>query len=132
RRTGLDPLLDTIENLQGAPLPASILESDILSARVHGYTPADLDTLAAAGEVVWRGVEPIGDRDGRIALYLTDHLPRLWRPSPSPELSPREQAILKHLKAAGASFFAAIHDASGGGYPGETVDALWDLVWKGT
>jgi ATP-dependent Lhr-like helicase len=140
RRTGLDALLDAIENLQGAPLPASIVESDVLSARIDGYTPADLDALAAAGEVVWRGVEPVGDRDGRVALYLTDHLARLWRP-PSPsdtggkapaERSPREQAILKYLKNAGASFFAAIHDAAGGGYPAETVDALWDLVWKGT
>src|SRR5262249_53164805 len=99
RRAGLDALLDTIENLQGAPLPATILESDVLSARIDGYSPADLDALAAAGEVVWRGVEPIGDRDGRIALYLTDHLQRLWRASPSAspdqgradELSAREQ-----------------------------------------
>ena len=131
RRTGLDALLDTIENLQGAPLPASILESDVLSARIDGYTPADLDALAAAGEVVWRGVEPIGDRDGRVALYLTDHLARLWRPSSVSDCSAREQAILKHLKSAGASFFAAIHEAAGGGYPGDTIDALWDLVWKG-
>jgi ATP-dependent Lhr-like helicase len=134
RRAGLDALLDTIENLQGAPLPASILESDVLSGRIDGYSPADLDALAAAGELVWRGVEPIGDRDGRLALYLTDHLPRLWRPptaSAGADLSARELAILKYLKSAGASFFAAIHDAAGGGYPGETVDALWDLVWKG-
>ena len=33
-----------------------------------------LDTLLGAGEVTWVGVEPLGDRDGRIALYLTDHL----------------------------------------------------------
>jgi ATP-dependent Lhr-like helicase len=83
--------------------------------------------------VVWRGVEPIGDRDGRVALYLTDHLARLWVPPPPPApADTREHAILKHLKHAGASFFAAIHDAAGEGYPGETVDALWDLVWKGT
>ena len=133
KRAGLDAILDVLENLQGAPLPASILESDILPARIDGYTPADLDALAAAGEVVWRGVEPIGDRDGRVALYLTDHLARLWvPPAPSAPADTREQAILKHLKQAGASFFAAIHDAAGDGYPGETVDALWDLVWKGT
>ncbi len=139
RRAGLDALLDTIENLQGAPLPASILERDILGARLSGYTPADLDALAAAGEVVWRGVEPLGDRDGRVALYLTDHLPRLWRPpSPSAQgpastggLTDREQALLAHLGHDGASFFAALHAAAGGGYPGETVDAIWDLVWKG-
>jgi ATP-dependent Lhr-like helicase len=131
RRAGLDALLDAIENLQAAPLPASILESEILSARVDGYAPGDLDALAASGEVVWRGVEPVGDRDGRVALYLTDHLPRLWRPAPAAELSEREQAILDDLKRQGASFFASLHEAAGGGYPGETVDALWDLVWKG-
>jgi len=130
-RVGLDALLDTIENLQGAPLPASILESEILAARIGGYSPADLDALAAAGEVVWRGVEPIGDRDGRVALYLTDHLAQLWRPPAPLPLSAREQAIAEHLRRQGASFFAAVHDAAGGGYPGETVDALWDLVWKG-
>ena len=77
---GLDALLDAIENLQGAPLPASILETEILAARIDGYSPADLDALCAAGEVVWRGVEPVGDRDGRVALYLTDHFSRCWRP----------------------------------------------------
>jgi ATP-dependent Lhr-like helicase len=131
RRAGLDALLDVVENLQGAPLSASIFESEILSARIAGYAPSDLDALAAAGEIVWRGVEPVGDRDGRIALFLTDHLPRLWRPGPPGDLSPRQQAILDHLAAAGASFFAALHEAAGGGYPAETVEAIWDLVWKG-
>ncbi len=130
-RLGLDALLDAIENLQGAPLPASIFESEILAARVQGYNPADLDALTAGGEVTWCGLEPLGDRDGRLALYLTDHLPRLKRPSAPQELSPRERAIVDHLASQGASFFAALHDAAGGGYPGETVDALWDLVWKG-
>jgi len=131
RRVGLDALLDVIENLQGTPLPASILEGEILAARIEGYSAADLDALAAAGEVVWRGVEPVGDRDGRVALYLTDHIARLWRPPVVVDLSEREQAIVSHLKRQGASFFAPLHDAAGGGYPGESVDALWDLVWKG-
>ena len=39
-----------------------------------------LDTLLGAGEVTWVGVEPLGDRDGRIALYLTDHLAKLLPP----------------------------------------------------
>ena len=64
-RRGLDALLDVIENLQGAPLPASILETEILPARMVGYKPSDLDTLIAAGEVVWVGLEPMGERDGR-------------------------------------------------------------------
>jgi ATP-dependent Lhr-like helicase len=130
RRAGLDSLLDAIEHLQGAPLPASVFESEILSARVDGYTPADLDALCAAGEVVWCGIEPVGERDGRLALYLTDHLPRLRMLPKEVELSEHERAILDHLATHGASFFAAVHQATGGGYPAETVTALWDLVWK--
>ncbi len=132
KRPGLDALLDTIENLQGAPLVASILETEILPARVERYNPADLDALTAAGEVVWAGLEPLGERDGRLALYLTDHIARLRRPAATTDSSPRELAIVEHLRGSGASFFAAMHDASGGGFPAETVDAIWSLVWKGT
>ena len=133
RRTGLDALLDAIESLQGAPLPASIFESDILAARVEGYNPSDLDTLASAGEVIWCGLEPLGERDGRLAIYLTDHFARLRRPAAQgDELSPREQSVVGYLAGSGASFFGAVHDAAGGGYPAETVDALWNLVWRGT
>jgi ATP-dependent helicase Lhr and Lhr-like helicase len=131
RRTGLDALLDAIENLQGAPLPASVFEAEILAARIDGYNPSDLDALTAGGEIVWCGVEALGDRDGRIALYLTDHFGRLRRDQPASDLSPREQAIMEHLSQSGASFFSDLHRAAGDGYPAETVDALWDLVWKG-
>ena len=83
RRAGLDALLDAIEGLQGAPLIASILETEILPARVEGYQPSDLDALTTAGEVVWSGLEPLGEHDGRLALYLTDHVARLRR-APTP------------------------------------------------
>src|SRR6185436_17303407 len=113
RRSGLDALLDAIENLQGAPLPASIFETEILAARIEGYNPADLDALTAGGEIVWCGVEPLGERDGRVALYLTDHFARLRRPvekgtvpfsrkldteeKGTVPFSPREQALVQHL-----------------------------------
>ena len=47
------------------------------------------------------------------------------------DLGEREQEILTFLQAQGASFFGAIHEAVGGGFPDETVDALWTLVWRG-
>jgi len=132
RRRGLDALLDVVEQLQGAPIAASLLEREILPARVDGYRPADLDTLCGAGEVTWVGLEALGERDGRIALYLTDHLPMLLPPrGPRPELDERARKILAHLEQSGASFFAAVHEACGAGYPGETVDRLWDLAWLG-
>ena len=39
--------------------------------------------------------------------------------------------MLSYLQSHGASFFAAIHEGTGGGFPQSTVDALWSLVWKG-
>jgi ATP-dependent helicase Lhr and Lhr-like helicase len=148
-RRGLDALLDVIENLQGAPLPASILETEILPARLVGYKPADLDTLIAAGEVVWVGLDPIGERDGRIGLYLAEKVSALWPIAPSQPVERvardeegivipaseaeigKEMKIVDYLKVHGASFFQDLHDGVGGGYPGETLDALWSLVWKG-
>ena len=111
-----------------------MLEREVLPARVADYQPAMLDTLMAAGEVVWVGVEPLGERDGRIALYLTDHLARLRPPGDAQRPTRRRPAprtILDYLREHGASFFAAIHQGTGGGFPQETVDALWDLVWQG-
>ena len=141
-RRGLDALLDVIETLQGAALPASLLETEILPARISGYASSDLDTLIAAGEVVWVGLEPLGERDGRIGLYLADKLALLWPPdrvviadgraqAEIPAMSEREQAVISYLTRNGASFFQPLHDGAGGGYPGETIDALWSLVWRG-
>jgi len=135
RRSGhghLDALLDAIESLQGAPLPASLVESAILPARIAEYAPAGLDTLIAAGEVAWAGVEPIGERDGRIALFLADKLSLLAQQRPQVEpLTEREEKVLAVLESTGASFFDGLHQAVGGGYPGETIEALWSLVWRG-
>jgi ATP-dependent Lhr-like helicase len=131
RRQGLDALLDVVEKLQGLPLPASLLDTEILPARLEGYLPADLDALAAAGEVVWAGLEPLGERDGRVALFLTDQLGTLWRPRPEAGLGVKEAAVLAYLRGHGATFFPALLQGLGGGFPGEVVDALWSLVWKG-
>jgi len=134
-RKGLDALLDAIEILQGASLLASDLEREILPARVAGYQPGDLDALIAAGEVVWTGVEQVGDRDGRIALYLTQSLPLLVPPPEAlgerPPMGELAARISQFLSSRGASFLPEIIEACGGGFPGEVMDALWDLVWRG-
>ena len=134
-RTGrrhISALLEVIRTLQGAPLPASILERDVLAARLD-YAPGMLDQLMASGEVVWIGHAPIGPRDGRVALYLRGQLPILHRPGaheqPQSEL---HDSIRSHLSSRGASFFRDIHRAAGrvGGLE-DTLEALWDLVWSG-
>ena len=133
-RRSADALLDAIEILQGCSLLASDLEREILPARVRDYQSSDLDALISSGLVVWIGREPLGDRDGRIALYLSESLARLLPPAPVPTgetFSPRALAILETLAGRGASFFGALHEAAGGGYRGDTLDALWELAWAG-
>ena len=139
-RRGLDALLDVIETLQGAPLPASLLETEILPARIANYKPADLDTLIAAGEVTWAGLDPIGERDGRVALYLADKLPLLWPIATQQGAAlieagsntrDREEKVLEYLSGHGASFFQNLHDGTGGGFANEILEALWNLVWRG-
>ena len=133
KRRGLDALLEVIETLQGYPMAASIFESEILAARIDEYKPSDLDTLTSAGEVVWRGVEPLGERDGRIALYLASAgLAAGFSPNASGGQSTAtlEETILDHLRTRGASFFAQIH-TDAGGFANDVVDALWSLVWRG-
>ncbi len=128
-RGGLDALLSTIEQLQGAPIPASVLEADVLPARISGYRPADLDVLCAAGEVVWIGVEALGPRDGRVALYLTGEVARL-APAPreaSGEIAARVRALLAER---GALFFADLVTATGA-FAHDLLGALWELAWAG-
>ncbi|HEY9127376.1 MAG TPA: hypothetical protein VIM62_09640, partial [Acidobacteriaceae bacterium] len=50
--------------------------------------------------------------------------------NPEP-LSEKEFQLLTALQHTGASFFTPLHESIGGGYPGESLDALWSLVWRG-
>ena len=132
RRRGVDAVLETIGQLQGAPIPASVLEADVLAARLYDYRPGDLDELIVAGELVWLGVEPLGASDGRIALCFRDQVDRLAPaavgPAPAGEL---HAAIRDHLAARGASFWPELHQAVGVSDQDAVLAALWDLVWAG-
>lgn len=128
-RRGLDALYDAVEQLQGVPLPASVLESEILPARVEGYREGQLNELLVSGELLWRGLESLGSRDGRIALYLTENYP-LLAPPPQPVEGELAQRIHRFLGENRAPFFDDIV-AAVGGFPNDVLEALWDLVWSG-
>ena len=98
RAPGVDDVLGVIEQLAGAPLPASALESLILPARLPGYTPALLDELTAAGEVTWTGCGALAGVDGWLALAPTD-VADLLLPEPDPDLvaTPLHRALLTAL-----------------------------------
>ncbi|QDT00340.1 DEAD/DEAH box helicase [Adhaeretor mobilis] len=133
-RRGLDGLLDAIEQLQGAPLAASELETSILPTRIIDFAQSDLDELFNAGEVVWRGIESVGPRDGRIGLYLADSLPLLApRAEPLAESTGTpaiEEEIHELLQTRGALFFDEMASQLGG-FRNDALAALWSLVWKG-
>ena len=83
---GVDALVEVIGFLQGAAIPASVLETDVLPARLSSYRPVDLDELCATGEVVWVGAGPVGSRDGRVRLLFRDQAGLLVAPAGAPAL----------------------------------------------
>ncbi|WP_179794038.1 ATP-dependent helicase [Actinomycetospora corticicola] len=136
-----DDVLNVIEQLAGAPVPASAWESLVLPARLPGYTPALLDELTSAGEVTWTGCGTLSGGDGWLAVAPAD-VADLMLPEPDEGLveSPLHRALLEALDGGGALFFRTLSDRAGAILrdAGETipddpttVEALWDLVWSG-
>ncbi|MFM2106470.1 MAG: hypothetical protein RL338_1502 [Chloroflexota bacterium] len=132
----LERLAEVVDQLAGLPIPASVLERDLLPARVPGYLPRLLDELGALGEVAWVGRGSLGRDDGRIAFVRPgrEALRDAFRSAgDEPPAGPRHDAIRALLATRGASFYREIVAAAGGGSstPRDVLDALWDLVWAG-
>jgi len=132
RARGVEGVLRVVEQLAGAWLPASALETLVIPSRVPGYTPALLDELTAAGEVLWSGHGSLPGDDGWVALHPADLAP-LTLAEPDLEFAPDELhlKILEALTGGGAYFFRTLSDAVGGPDDAALVEALWDLVWAG-
>ncbi len=133
---GIDGLARAIEQLQGAPVPASALEKLILPSRVMGYTPAMLDELTTTGEVVWAGAGALPGKDGWLSLYLADSAPLLLPPPHPLEQTALHESVLTVLSGGYGLFFRQITDQiRATTHPDCTdpqlADALWDLVWSG-
>ncbi|HEY8427974.1 MAG TPA: crosslink repair DNA glycosylase YcaQ family protein [Sandaracinaceae bacterium] len=128
-RSGPDALLGVIEQLQGAPIPASSLEAHVLASRLRDYDRRDLDELCASGEVVWRGMGSLGPKDGRIALYLAEHY-ALLAPEATPVEGELARAIRECLAERGAVFFRELTEKVRA-YPNDVLETLWSMVWAG-
>jgi ATP-dependent helicase Lhr and Lhr-like helicase len=141
-RRGSGRLEEAIVQIEGVPLPWSILENEVLPARVPGFDPALLDELGATGLLVWVGAGPLGKDDGRIRLYRRERVPLLLdapvvepdtEPAPEgmPPLEAAHRRVLAHLETRGASFASELLKASELPSTKELMDVLWDLVWRG-
>ena len=133
QRRGVEAVVEALGLLAGAPIVASTLESDVLSARVSDYRSTLLDELCTSGDVVWVGAGAIGSSDGRVRLAFADQLALLapgWEVQPRPE-GPLHDAIRLVLGERGASFWSQLRAATPGTADSEVLAALWDLVWSG-
>src|SRR5437763_658155 len=129
--SGLDRLAETVFQLQGCAIPASVLERDVLAVRVREYRPQLLDQLISMGEVVWTGRGSLGTSDGRVALYLRSDAPRLIREPDDRPGGQLHERLRDHLQSRGASFFRDLYYATGSSDEDAVLDALWDMVWAG-
>ncbi len=126
-----EALYRVIESLQGAAIPASALESQVLPARLAGYRLGMLDELGAAGEIVWAGAGPIGSDDGWVVLATQEHAAYLLPHPVQDELSEEALAIVEALGGRGALFFRQIADAIGSTDDKALLLSLWESVWSG-
>ena len=109
-----DEVLIALQRLGGAALPASAWETQVLPARLAGYSPSHLDALISEGEVVIRGRGSAGPNDPLIALVPSADL-ELLAPSdvpPSPESLELAEAVAR-------------------GEGGFVVDDLWRAAEEG-
>ena len=130
---GLDRLREALIPLQGLALPAEVWERDVLPRRVGAYSPAWMDELCAAGEVVWIGAGPLGRRSGRVALYFREDV-RLLGPPPLPKARrPRARRTTRSASGcAPARASSPTCSPTSRASPSEELqEALWDLVWAG-
>jgi ATP-dependent helicase Lhr and Lhr-like helicase len=130
-------VLEVIERLGGAPVPASALETLVLPGRVPGYSPALLDELTSAGEIVWAGAGALPGGDGWLVLAPADGASLLLPEPAEVSMTPLHSAVLETLAGGGALFFRMLSDRVAGLLDGpvptdaEVADAIWDLVWAG-
>ncbi|HUB40236.1 MAG TPA: DEAD/DEAH box helicase [Streptosporangiaceae bacterium] len=142
RAARADAVYEVVDQLAGAAVPASALETLVLPERVPGYTPALLDELTAAGEIVWAGAGALPGSDGWIVLAPAVAAPLLLPEPPEITTTLVHEAVLGVLAGGGALFFRAIAErvqaafAAEAGKPAAVSDrdvasAIWDLVWAG-
>jgi ATP-dependent Lhr-like helicase len=137
RRADAGSVLEAIERLAGAPVPASALETLVLPGRVPGYSPALLDELTSAGEVVWAGAGTVGSGDGWLVLTPAESAPLLLPEPAELTMTPLHGAVLTALGGGGGMFFRMLSDRVAAvldGHPADDADlvaAIWDLAWAG-
>ena len=106
-------MLTAIDQLAGLALPASAWESLVLPARVRDYSPAMLDELTTAGEVMWSGAGTLPGNDGWVQLHPSDLVLRAAGTARCLSPTPLQATIVEALDGGGAFLFRQLADAIG-------------------
>ena len=129
---GVDRLREVLVPLQGVALAPEVWERDVLPRRMGTYSPAWMDELCVAGEVVWIGAGSLGKRTGKVALYFRDDVALLGPPGGvHPVVAERAHQAIRERLGRGPSFYADILLDCMDIPSEELQSALWDLVWAG-
>lgn len=119
-----DEVLIALQRLAGIALPASTWETQILPARVRGYSPTHLDELLAEGEVVIRLRGSAGAADPLIALVPVADIDLVQPPEP---VSPELQEFALEVSNAGG-LFSDVRMSQGAHT--QSVTELVELWWR--
>ena len=134
QRRGVDAVVEALGLLAGAPIVASTLESDVLSARVDDYRAGAARRAVHVGR---RGVgrrrrDRLERRSGPAVLRRPAR--RCWRRAGrcrSARTASCTTPSALALAERGASFWNQLQAAGAGHADDELLAALWDLVWAG-
>ena len=125
RSAGVSPALElqqALEPLLGHPMLAALLETEVLPARIPGYTPATLDAITAESDLMWFGV----GRE-KIALCFSHNRDLFAAASQGEWL---EAAHRLFTDAHGQYYFNVLLDQTRMS-SAELAQTLWKLVWEG-
>lgn len=124
----VEELSRIMDQLVGCRLTAGVWH-DVLSSRIQGFQPEQLDELVREGIVTWSGGLSAGGQRlilfGSPGLHMRD--PFRWEDD---RLDDVGREIVSYLTAYGASF---LHQLTAGlnKTPTAVAPALWDLIWAG-
>jgi ATP-dependent Lhr-like helicase len=130
---GPDRLREAIVPLQGLALTPVVWERDVLPRRLGAYSPAWLDELCTAGELVWIGAGALGRSGGKVALYFREDVHLAGPPPAVAKLDPpagEAHDAIRELLGERPCFWVDLVAAID--LPREELHgALWDLAWAG-
>jgi ATP-dependent Lhr-like helicase len=130
---GPDRLREALVTLQGVTLTPEVWERDVIPRRLGAYSPAWIDELCTAGELVWIGAGALGRSGGRVAIYFREDVRLAGPPAGNAKLERPEgdahDAIRERLAGAPSFWLDLVTELD---WPAEELHpALWDLVWAG-